>query len=338
MLYVTTRSNRDAYTANRALCENRAPDGGLYVPFKMPVFAPEDLIAMGDKSFGQRLADILNLLFGSRLTGWDVEFAVGRYPVRLSEVGHRALTAESWHNPQWDHGWMSARLIHLVSPNAAPEGDWPALAVRIAVLFAIFAEPDVSASTPMDVVVPSGDLSAAMAARYARDWGLPIGNIILCCNENAALWDLFQRGELRTGAIAAKTSTPDCDRILPRDLERLIHAAGGAGEVERFLEVCRRGGLYCPSGAVHSAMSTGLHVSVVGDLRVRSAIRNVYNTNSYLCGPYTALCHCGLMDYRAVTGESRPALILSERGPAGDPETVASAMGIPVRDLKNMLK
>ena len=41
MLYVTTRNNRDAYTARRALTENRGPDGGFFVPFREPVFTPE---------------------------------------------------------------------------------------------------------------------------------------------------------------------------------------------------------------------------------------------------------------------------------------------------------
>ena len=43
MLYVTTRNNRDAYTAQRVLRENRGPDGGLYVPFREPVFSREEI-------------------------------------------------------------------------------------------------------------------------------------------------------------------------------------------------------------------------------------------------------------------------------------------------------
>ena len=46
MLYVTTRNNRDAYTAQRVLRENRGPDGGLYVPFREPVFSREEIDAL----------------------------------------------------------------------------------------------------------------------------------------------------------------------------------------------------------------------------------------------------------------------------------------------------
>ena len=51
MLYVTTRNNRDAYTAQRVLRENRGPDGGLYVPFREPVFSREEIDALKEKSF-----------------------------------------------------------------------------------------------------------------------------------------------------------------------------------------------------------------------------------------------------------------------------------------------
>ena len=43
MLYVTTRDNIEAYTAHKALTENRAPDGGFYVPFHMFRFSDEEI-------------------------------------------------------------------------------------------------------------------------------------------------------------------------------------------------------------------------------------------------------------------------------------------------------
>ncbi len=338
MLYVTTRSNVDAYTANRALCEDRAPDRGLYVPFKMPLFSPEEINALADRSFGQRVADILNLLFGCKLTSWDVDFCVGRYPVRLVPLSHRIVIGECWHNPEWDFTWTVRKLCQHIRPQVPPDGDWAFLAVRIAVLFGIFGELIKKDDLPIDIAVPSSDLSGAMAARYAREWGLPIGNIVVCCNENTALWDLLRRRELRTNLPAVKTTTPDCDQVLPRDLERLIFACGGISEVTRYLNACRIGGLYCPSEKTHAALCQGLHISVVGTDRIESAIPNVYRTHSYLCGPYTALCYSGLLDHRSRIGERRRALVLSERSPLRDAKTVASALRIPEERLDSYLK
>lgn len=320
MLYVTTRSNLDAFTANHALCENRAPDGGLYIPYKMPAFSPEDIAAMARASFGSRVAEVLNRLFGSRLTGWDVEFSVGRYPVRLAPLRHRITVGELWHNPQWEFSWMAHKLISQLGTGEATPSDWADLAIRIGVLFGMFGELMKDSSAPIDVAV-SG-LSDALAARYARDWGLGVGDIILCCTEDASLWSLIHRGQLST------------DQPLPAGLERLIFACGGYGETQRYLDAVSRGAVYCPSDRVLSGLRSGFSVSVVGEKRVTRSIPNIYSSGSYLCGPDTALCHCGLQDHRAAAGASRSALILSHRSPGCDAETVAAALGISVNDLK----
>ena len=102
MLYVTTRSNADAFTAHRALTEARGSDGGQYLPFRPLQFSPEQIAALKDQTFGDIASMLLNRLFGTKLTRWDVEFAVGRYPVRVHHLSHRVLVGECWHNPK-DH-------------------------------------------------------------------------------------------------------------------------------------------------------------------------------------------------------------------------------------------
>lgn len=344
MLYVTTRSNEDTFTSNHALLENRAPDGGLYVPLHMPSFFPAEIDELKEKSMGQRIADVLNPLFGTRLDGWDVDFCIGRAPVRLVPVTRRVFLAESWHNPDWNFDWMVNCLIEQIGQQEdgqKPVSDWFYIAVRSAVLFGIFGElmkeGIADRNKPVDVSVPSGDFSAAMAAWYARSWGLPIGNIVCCCNENSAPWDLIHMGELRTNSIAARTSAPDCDQIIPRDLERLVFACGGYEESLRFVQAVRKGGMYCSNDGAARNIRKGMFVSVVSGKRMESTIPNVYKTTSKILGPYTALAYSGLLDYRAKTGESRCAIVLSEKSPVYDSETVASAMGISVSELEKIM-
>ena len=94
MLYVSTRNKMDSYTAYRTLHEEYAPDGGQFVPFRIPSFTNEEREALQEKSFSQIVADILNLFFAARLTGWDVECCIGRNPVRLERMNHRLIVAE----------------------------------------------------------------------------------------------------------------------------------------------------------------------------------------------------------------------------------------------------
>ena len=102
MLYVTTRNEYDAFTAFRTLGQGRGPDRGLFVPFQMPRLPQEEIAALKDKSFGHCVADILNLFFNARLDAWDVDFCIGRYPIRSVALTHKVIIGEGWHNPDFD--------------------------------------------------------------------------------------------------------------------------------------------------------------------------------------------------------------------------------------------
>lgn len=340
MLYVTTRSDKEAYTAYHALRSNRAPDGGFYVPMKMPRFDREQIESLAKRPFNQCVADILNLLLGCRLTAFDIDFTIGRSPVRLTALSRRILLAQCWYNLNWDYGRMEQMLYEKVAGEEEPS-DWFRIALRIGVLFGFFGKlmrrEIAGVKTPFDLAVLSGDFSAVMAAWYARSWGLPIGNIILCCNDNNNPWELLHHGEMRTNTVAIPTQTPEGDYAVPTDLERFVHACGGCREVQRFVENVREGRMYIPSDLTYEAMQRMTYASVVGHARILSAIPNVYRTHGEVFDPYTALVYSGLLDYRAGTGESKPALILSDKGPTAEPEPTADAMGITVEDLKAIL-
>ena len=337
MLYVTTRNNRDAYTAHRALRENRCPDGGMYLPFKTPAFSHEDLDALLSKPFSQCVADILNLLFKTNLTGWDMDFCVGRYPVRLESLRHRILVGETWHNPDWNYDRMVKNVVsHLCQEEVVPS-DWAKIAVRTAVLFGIFSELKRCGIEFADISVVSGDFSAPISAWYARQWGLPIGNIICCCNENNSLWDLICHGQMRTDTLSIPTAIPEADVTLPGDLERLIYECGGVAEVERYLDCCRRGAMYCPRDGILAKLSKGLFVSVVSSQRIGTTIPSVYRTHSYLMSPGTALGYAGLLDYRAKSGETRHAIVLADKSPVCDAEIVANTLGMTADELRRQV-
>ena len=66
MLYVTTRNKEEVYTAHKTLTENRAADGGFFVPFRMPVFSKEEIASLEKKSFGHCVAEVLNKRAGRK--------------------------------------------------------------------------------------------------------------------------------------------------------------------------------------------------------------------------------------------------------------------------------
>ena len=344
MLYVTTRSNDDAYTAQRILRDRRGSDGGLFVPFRCPVLTREEIYALSDRKFNDRVAHIINLLFNTRLTGYDIDLAAGRYCVRLNRLNGRLIMAECWHNTRCTFSQMVDAIVDLSrvdKESVSRPGDWAEVAVRIAGLFGIFGDlihgDLVDMERKMDVSVLAGDFSAPMSAWYARKMGLPIGNIICCCNENSGLWDFICHGQLRTDGIAKQTMVPEGDVAVSIGIERLIFEFGGVEEVKRYLTSLRSGRSYYADDRLMRQMRQGIYVTVNSDSRIRNTIPNVWGTFSCLMAPCAALCYAGLQDYRARTGEGHCAVVISEKSPRIYAESMTEILDITRQELENRL-
>ena len=345
MLYATTRNNADAFTPHRVLTSRRGPDGGLYVPFRLPRYSEEDIQALAGKNFNTNLADCLNLQFGTHLTGLSIDLAVGRSSVRLQQLGQKILLGELWHNTGWCFSGMIRDLSALIlgdkRESAETEG-WVPIGIRLAVLFGIFGElireGIASPEKKVDISVITGDFSAPMAAWYAKYMGLPIGDIVCCCNENSNLWNFICHGQLRTDGIAVKTQVPEGDFMVPEGLERLISVYGGPEETHRYLEAVRKGSSYYVEDGFLRRMRKGIYTTVSSDRRILDTIPSTWNTHRYLMDPATALSYAGLQDYRARTGSMRTALIFSDNRPFHSSEIIASAMGVSLDSLKEYIE
>ena len=344
MLYVTTRSRNDAFTAARIMNQDRGGDGGLFIPYRLPAFTPEEIYEMSRGSFPEVVAQMLNLFFSTKLTAWDVDMTMGRGAVRLRELRYRLQVAELWHNPENSFD----RCVYALAKRVHPDGelicgpsDWTQMGVRISVLFGIFADlirsEQVRFDKTVDVAVPCGDFSLPMAVWYGRRMGLPIGTILCGCNENCAVWDLFHRGQLDTRMPVVSTTTPEADVSVPKDLERLICETCGQQEAMSFSFSCDDEGTYAPDPEMMAQIRSGMYAAVISCDRVATIIPNMYQANQYILDPYSALAFGALSDYRARNGSSRTVLMLCEKGPVYCSEAVSDAMQIPVRELKNLV-
>lgn len=334
MLYVTTRNRKDAFTAFHTLNQDRGAADGLFVPMKFPVFTKEDWKNLSEMSFNQRVAEMLNLFLGTKLTSWDVDFSAGRYPVRLEELPYKIRMAELWHNVQGQYDNLEQKLRQLLEANAQADGNWITVAIRMALLAGVIAEA--CETGDVDIAMVGGDFSAPVSAWYLRKMGFPVGNIICCCNENKQLWDLLCHGQMRTDDEVQSTLIPEADVVLPVNLERLLWDCGGESESMRYLEACSGGRVYTVSEAMLNALRKGLYVSVVSSARVENAIPNVYTSHKYLLTPASALAYSGLLDYRSKTGITRTAVVLCDNSPLRAVEAIAETMNLPQEAVKKM--
>lgn len=343
MLYITTRNSVDVHTTYKTIHTDCAPDGGLFLPFSMPQLDYKAIEALKDKSCGQNMAEILNLFFTVGLTGWDIDFAIGRNAIQNVSINNRLVISEMWHNSHWRFDHLVQSISDRIRKECAGETatNWVEIAISIASLFGIYgmmlSVGQVNPRVPLDIAVASGNFTMPIAAWYAREMGLPIGNIICGCNANGNVWELLHRGHMNPSAIASRTCTPASDIVVPRNLERLICGTCGQQELERYLECCCVGTMFQANEVTFEKLNAGFFASVNSDSRVASVISNFYRTNHYVLSPYSALAYGSLSDYRSKTGESRTALLLSEFSPVRDDRFVAGAMDISVPELEKIL-
>lgn len=333
MLYITTHDNRDAHTAYKALHTDVAQDGGLYVPFHLPSFTQEEILSFRNKSFGETAAHILNLFFSARLTAWEIDSCIGRSPIRITALNRKIYAAELWHNLEGVYGYLEKCLYSRLASESGLPSNWARIAIEIAALFGVYGcalqQELLSESQSFEIAVSVGDFTTPMAAIYAKKLGLPIGNVIMCAQDNSALWDLINRGEMGTSLL-----TPE--RKL--GAERLIHSVFGTEETLRFHSICQRHGVYTVSEEQLPAISDGLFAAVVSENRINTTINSIYRTNQYLISPKGAVCHAGLQDYRAKAGESSPTFLLTYESPMSCHEALAQATGLGIEEIQRLQK
>ena len=299
MLYLTTRNGVDCHTAYHALTENAGPDGGLYIPFHLPVLSKKEIRELAESGFGSTVAKLLNLFFGTDLNAWDVETCGGKNPLRIVDTGQQIFVLEDWHVL----GGKYENLVRNLYEKACSEYGlkeptvWFRIVIRMAVLFASYGE---FSGETMDISVNTGDFSDPMAAYYARKMGLPLGTILCNSSENGAVWDLIHRGTGNTAQLRSAVC-----------LEMLLSELYGADTVKRYLEQAEKGGTFSlPEEA--SPLGQDLFVAVIGEARIQPVIRSVHRTSGYFADAHTASAFGGIRDFRARTGKNNPTLLFSD--------------------------
>ena len=333
MLYITTRNNKDAYTAHRALHENAAPDGGVYVPFQMPLFSAQEIAYFASIGFSKTVAEILNKFFSCGLSGWDVDFCIGRNAVRFESMTRRIIVAELWHNPQGLYEHMCSALYEKITEQRSDSiSDWFTIAFHIAILFGLYSElcrtNAIVPSDAIDLSTMADNLSLPLAALYAKRMGLPIGTIIFTCEENSGIWDLVHLGEL-SPAVANSN-------IL--GFERLIHTLLGHAAIADMHNSVNAKRTFRISEEIFPEFNNGLFCAVTGKDRCAQNVNSIYRSNSYILDPQAALSVGGLQDFRAKTGESKQTLVLSCVSPIKCVAQIAEATGISQEKLAVLMK
>ena len=339
MLYVTTRGQRDVFTSHWAMTHEA--EHGQLIPMHFPMPTQEEMAQIPRRSFNQNVAWVLELMHRERISAWDVDMALGKHPLDLVELNSRTTAARLWWGADRGFDQFVTRLFRIFSrdPGERP-GSWFVLTVRLAVVVGILgrlmAEGLVSSEEKIDISVPSMDFQFPMAVWYARRWGLPIGRIICCCNENNAPWVLMNQEEVRMDRPARRTIMSACDQAVPTGLERLIYETLGQHEAERFGTALEQRTRYRLEESQRRMLRREIAVSVISQRRLRFLLPNLFRDGQWM-DPYAAMSYAGLVDHRAHTGDTGRGLILCQEDPVLYARLLSGELGITEELLRQRL-
>ena len=330
MLYCTTNNDSVTFDSRCPLVQNYTDSGEIFVPVQLPEFTSKEILALQEKSFGQNIADILNLFFDTELTGWDIDFCIGRSTARTAQINNKLFSIELWHNPADSFSYLEHRLYKAVSKvaeNAQPT-EWFRICIRIATLFAslgeLFHRYSPASNVTVDLSLPGNDLAMPLAAIYSRQMGLPIGALIITTEENKSLWNLVHHGSIYLSQRSADTAV---------SVERLIHRTLGCADAVEFKKTYDQGKVYHIDEEILPMLNSGIFCVVTSKERTIQTINSVYKTNQYVIDPVSAMCVGGLQDYRARRGEHNPTVVFSEQSPLLHLDCIQSATGLTMRAL-----
>lgn len=330
MLYITTRNKTDSVTARRTLVDERAFDGGLYIPLKLPHFSDEQLENLCTRPVSEIIAHTVNLFFDTKLSSWDVECTIGKVPYVVAEHSQKILFVQLWNNSIGSFDRICECIADLIYDEKSAPTNWMKIVMRIALLFAIYSTIHTGGTKQFDVSVEVGDFSAPIAVWYAKQMGMPVRRIICAELERSVAWDLFYHGQM-------SISSSETDGAIP-EAERLIYSLLGIENAKLFANSIQGQGVFRVAPTSLEDLSKGFFVSVVGNERIDFIIGNVYTASAYILDPVTALCYAGVQDYRTKSGEIFPTIILSAESPLNYTKNIMQAASVHQTDILKFTK
>ena len=160
---------------------------------------------------------------------------------------------------------------------------------------------------PANFVIPSGNLGLATACAWAREVGLPVGDIVLAHNANRTVPDYLADGRWQPRAsIATLASAMDVGD--PSNMERMMALYPGPG-----------------------AVAARLRAASIDDASIRASIRDEYARMGFAPCPHTA---AGLAAYRQLPEADRQRghwVVAATAHAAKFPEIVEPLVGCRVK-------
>ena len=232
---------------------------------------------------------------------------------------------------------LAKRNIRLSSANSI---NWGRLVPQIVYYFAAYAQllkaGKIAFGDKVDFCVPTGNFGDILAGYYAKQMGLPVGNLVCASNENNVLTDFLTTGTYTAKREFFKTTSPSMDILVSSNLERLLyHVTGSDTEVAALMKSLTETGSYTVRPETLRTIQESFACGWSSEEQVAGEIRARCEQDGYLCDTHTAVAfHVAAQHKR----DGVPMVVLSTASPFKFPRSVLEALGqtAPANDFEAM--
>ncbi|MBP3654042.1 MAG: threonine synthase [Oscillospiraceae bacterium] len=205
------------------------------------------------------------------------------------------------------------------------------LAPQIMYYFKAYADlvrrGEINTGDEVNFSVPTGNFGDILAGYFAKKLGLPVGMLICASNANNVLTDFIRTGTYDKRRPLLKTQSPSMDILVSSNLERLLYLLSGDCElVASLMQQLSENGVYTIPDDLKAIIQSEFWAGCCTDEQARDVIGRVWKDYCYLCDPHTAAGWAAAEEYRNVTGDERPMVVLSTASPYKFPAAVLQAL------------
>lgn len=181
----------------------------------------------------------------------------------------------------------------------------------------------------VNIVVPTGNFGNILAAFYAKKMGLPINKLICASNSNNVIDDFIRTGIYNKNRDLYKSMSPSMDILVSSNLERLLYhlTEDNDEKVSEWMKQLEMYGEYQVDDLTKSKIQNIFYSNYCNEEETSDSIKNMFDTEHYLCDPHTAVAVGVYKKYVLETNDKdTPTIIASTASPYKFSEDVLSSI------------
>ena len=204
----------------------------------------------------------------------------------------------------------------------------PQIVYYISAYCDLLRDEKIAPGQAVNICVPTGNFGNILAAWYAREMGLPIGQLICASNSNNVLTDFIREGVYDRNRTFYNTISPSMDILISSNLERLLYSlTQDTAEVRGYMAQLAETGRYQVGDRVKTKLQKRFKGYFCDDRETQRMIRAMFDRYGYLIDTHTAVAFSALGQYRQETGDDAPAIVASTASPFKFCASVLEALG-----------